>query len=69
MLINEPAVEIVLVQEVVPLHGQLPQRAVKLVHIAIEQTAVALLGIQEIADALGRVRGNLEVPILGLLDL
>lgn len=61
--------KIVLVQEVVPLHGQLPQRAVKLVHIAIEQTAVALLGIQEIADALGRVRGNLEVPILGLLDL
>ena len=69
LLLDEPAVEIVLVQEVVPLHGQFPQRAVELVHIAIEQTAVVLPGIQEIADALRRVRGNLEIPILGLLDL
>ena len=55
-------------QQVILLHGQLPQRAVELVHIAIGHTVVALPGIQEIADALGRVSGNLEVPVLWLLD-
>lgn len=69
LFLDEPAVEIVLVQEVVSLHRQLPQRAVELVHIAIEQTTVALPGIQEIADALRGARGNLEVPVLGLFNL
>lgn len=55
-------------QQVVLVLGQLPQRAVEFVHIAIEQMIIALLGIQEISDALRRVNGNLEVPVLGLLD-
>ena len=63
-----PAVEIVLVQQVVFVLGQFPQRAVQFVHITIGHTIVSFPSIQEIADALRRVSWNLEIPVLRLLD-